>query len=280
MQCRILTPMTVPERFTHFRDMTMLRMSQFKFKPKANAAETVFSCMRPAVRYTLDDIVELPEVIERPMDVFLSPRQKKVYDELRKMACSMIDNREITAANAAAVLSKMLQVSMGYVYTSSHDVVDLDPTHRLDALVDVINSTDRKVLVFSPFTHGLRGIAARLNKEKIESALIDGTIPQKIRGETFSLFQQTDKYKVLNCHPGTMAHGLTLTAADTIVWFGPTTSLEIFEQANARITRIGQKHKQQIVMFQSTPAEKRMYALLRSKQVIQDSILELFELNS
>jgi SNF2 family DNA or RNA helicase len=73
-----------------------------------------------------------------------------------------------------------------------------------------------------------------------------------------------------------MSHGLTLTAADTVIWAGPTTSLETFEQANARVRRIGQAHKQQVIMFQSSPVEKKMYARLRAKQQVQENILELF----
>ncbi len=74
-----------------------------------------------------------------------------------------------------------------------------------------------------------------------------------------------------------MSHGLTLTAADTIIWFAPTTNLETFEQANARIRRIGQKHKQQILMFQATKAERQMYARLRAKQQVQNMLLDMFE---
>jgi SNF2 family DNA or RNA helicase len=73
-----------------------------------------------------------------------------------------------------------------------------------------------------------------------------------------------------------MSHGLTLTAADTVIWYGPTTSLETFEQANARVRRIGQAHKQLVLMLQSSPAEKRIYARLRAKQNVQDDLLAMF----
>ena len=88
-------------------------------------------------------------------------------------------------------------------------------------------------------------------------------------------FQNTSSVKALVAHPVCMSHGLTLTAADTIVWFSPTTSLETFEQANARIRRIGQRHRQQIIMLQSTPAERAIYARLRSKRDAQNNVLEL-----
>jgi SNF2 family DNA or RNA helicase len=74
-----------------------------------------------------------------------------------------------------------------------------------------------------------------------------------------------------------MSHGLTLTAADTIIWAAPITSLEIFLQANARIRRVGQKHKQQVIMLQGSDVEKKAYARLRSKEKVQNLLLEMFE---
>jgi SNF2 family DNA or RNA helicase len=136
------------------------------------------------------------------------------------------------------------------------------------------------VLVFVPFKHALSGIVNRVTQEGIECAGISGDTPQKERDRVFHLFQNTEKFRVIAAHPECMAHGVTLTAADTIVWFAPTTSLEIFEQANARIRRVGQKHKQQVLMFQSTQVEKKVYARLRTKQKVQNTLLDLFANNS
>ena len=275
-QARIVTPHTVPTRFTYFRDAVMTKVSQFRYLPKRDAADTVYDALQPAVRFTLDDVVELPEVIERTVDIDLGKKQGQVYEGMRKHAHTMAENKEITAVNAGAALSKLLQISLGYVYTRTREVVALDNELRLEALIDAINATNRKVLVFCPFTHALTGIADKLKKEKIEFAVVDGSTPQGQRSKTFTLFQSTDKLKVIAAHPNTMSHGLTLTTADTIIWFGPTTSLDTFDQANARIRRIGQKSKQQIIMFQSTAVERKIYAKLRQKQNVQNSILELF----
>jgi SNF2 family DNA or RNA helicase len=73
-----------------------------------------------------------------------------------------------------------------------------------------------------------------------------------------------------------LAHGITLTTANTIVWFAPVTSLETYEQANARIRRVGQKHKQLVLHLQSTPVERRIYKLLQNNQQVQDSFLDMF----
>ena len=279
-QCTIVTPHTVPKHFARFREEVMTRVSQFKWLPRPDAIERAFSAMQPSVRYTLDDILELPDVIERTMDIALGPKQAKVYQQIKQHAHAAILAKEITAVNAGAALSKLLQISTGWVYTRERDVVCLDNDHRLQALIDTIAAAERKVIVFVPFVHALNGIKERLIAEGIDCETVSGDTSRTERDRLFSLFQSTDKVRVIIAHPQCMAHGVTLTSADTIIWFAPTTSLEIFEQANARIRRVGQKHKQLVLMFQATDAERKIYSRLRSKQKVQNSLLEMFEDNS
>jgi SNF2 family DNA or RNA helicase len=276
-QAMIVTPGTVPKRFTHFRDALMQQITQFKYIPKPDAVQRAFDAMQPAVRYTLDDVVELPEIIERTVDVDLGPKQEKIYREMAQHCYSAVQNGEITAANAGALMNKLLQVSTGWVYTKDRQIVPLDNDKRIDALMDGINSTDRKVLVFVPYKHALAGISEALTSEGIEHALVSGDTPAGQRNQIFNLFQNTGKYRVLAAHPQCLAHGITLTAADTVIWFAPLTDLEIYDQANHRIRRVGQKHKQLILHLQSTPVERNIYSMLRSKQKVQSKLLELFE---
>ena len=276
-QCSIITPHTVPKYFNRFRDEVMHKITQFKFAPKEGALDRVYEVMQPSVRYTLDDVVELPDLVERTIDIEMGPKQAKVYKQMEEHAHAMVAANEITAMNAGAVLMKLLQISTGYVYSKDKAVVALDNDERLTALVDMVNSSDRKVIVFAPFVHALDGIAARLTSEGYDIRKVSGATPKSERDEVFNLFQNTGKIKVLVAHPQCMAHGITLTAADTIIWFAPIPNLEIFEQANARIRRVGQKHKQQVLMFQATKAEKKMYAKLRAKQRVQNALLEMFE---
>lgn len=279
-QASILTPNTIPRYYTRFRDDLMLRITPFKFVPKPDAVEKAYAALQPSVRFTLDDILELPPVVHRTVDIGMGVKQEKVYNQIKLNAYAAIANKEITAMNAGAVLSKLLQISTGWVYTRDRGVISLDNDKRLDALVDALEATDHKVIVFVPFVHALEGIAKRLRDEKVDVATISGATPKAERDDVFRAFQNSNRIRVLVAHPQCMAHGITLTAADTIIWFAPTTSLEIFEQANARITRVGQKHKQLVLMFQSTEAEKKMYARLRAKQKTQNLLLDMFAENS
>lgn len=274
---RLVTPSRVPKFFGHYRDELMKKITPFKYHPKPDAVDKAFSTLQPAVRFTLDDVVELPECVERTIDVDMGPKQSKIYKALVDQCYAAVQSHEITAANAGAVMMKLLQVSTGWVYSKDKNIVALDNTKRIEALIDAINATDRKVLVFVPFKHALEGISQALTSEGIEHATVDGDTPIKERSRIFNLFQNTSKYRVIAAHPQCLAHGITLTAADTIIWFAPVTSLEIYDQANHRIRRVGQQHKQLLLHLQSTPVEKKIYKMLQGKQKVQNQLLGLFE---
>jgi SNF2 family DNA or RNA helicase len=277
-QCKIITPSSVPKYKRQAEDMLMTRVSQFILRPKPDAVDTAFRWMQPAVRFALDDVVELPDSISRTIDVELSAQQKEIYHKVATEFQAMVKDKSITALNAGVAMNKLLQIAGGWVYSGSPvQTIKLDNKARIDTLVDLVNSAARKVLVFAPFRHTIQGISEVFSglKEPIEHVVIHGDVAD--RDQIFNLFQNTDKYKVLLAHPQCLAHGLTLTAADTIIWYSPTASLDIYDQANARIRRVGQHHKQQILHIQSTPVERKIYSLLRTKTKIQDQLLEMFE---
>lgn len=298
-QAKIITPHTVPKFFGRFREELMYKATPFQFKPKEGAIERAHQALQPSVRFTLDEVTELPELVERVIDVPMGKRQGEIYKKIRDNAVAMLLEGTISAVNAGVVFNKLLQISCGWVYLSppkvtigvtqkviigvthkqnaNRVVVNLDNQARLDALVEAIHNTEHKVIVFVPYIHAMQGIAECLIKNNIDNATVSGSTPVGERNKIFTLFQDTKKVRVIVAHPQCMAHGLTLTAADTIIWFSPTTSLEIFDQANARIRRVGQKHKQLVLMLQSTAEERRVYARLRSKQKMQADLLGLFE---
>ncbi len=274
-QIRLIRPNNITSSFTHFRDATMLKVSQFRWVPKPSAMQQVRDAMTPAVRFTLDDVLELPEVVIREVEIEQSQKQIEVYREMEKRLTVQMERGEVTAQNAGILLSKLLQVALGWVYTNDGRTWELEASQRLAALEDAIASTDRKVIVFVPYIHALSGVAEHLKNVGIHCETVSGDTPKRKRDEVFGAFQMSLQPRVLVAHPQCMSHGLTLTAADTIVWFGPIPSLEIFEQANARITRIGQKHKQQVLLFCGSKAERHVYTRLRQKQGVQDALLEM-----
>ncbi|HEX6825413.1 MAG TPA: DEAD/DEAH box helicase [Nitrospiraceae bacterium] len=272
-QCKILTPQNVPQYFRHARSLLMTQVSQYKWVPKVNAVDTALSWMQPSVRFALDDVVELPEMISRVSDVEMTEEQTRVYRRLSNEFAVMVNNKRITAANAGVAMNKLLQVGAGYVYTSNPQYVSLDSDPRKDTLLELIEEAPFKLIVFAPWRHLIHGLSELLTKHDIEHATIHGDIPR--REQIFHDFQSTPKYRVLLAHPACIHHGVTLTAATTTIWYSPVTSLEIYEQANARIRRIGQKHKQQFFHLQGTAVERKIYSLLSGKQKLQDAFLAM-----
>jgi SNF2 family DNA or RNA helicase len=146
------------------------------------------------------------------------------------------------------------------------------------ALAQIINDTNNKIIVFANYKHAIEMISEQLTSDGTAHRVVTGDTPHKERSEIFNEFQDNPLGpRMLLAHPVCMAHGLTLTAADTIVWYGPTYDLEIFDQANARFRRVGQKHKQQVIMLCGTKAEAVAYKRLQSKQKMQGALLDMFE---
>ncbi len=276
-QCQIVTPARVPKFRGHARDMLMSHVSNFVWRPKPDAVGTAFGWMQPSCRFSLDDVVELPTLISRVIDTPLSKEQEDAYKRMATGMAALVKDKVITAVNAGVAMNKLLQVAGGWVYTKNPEFVRLDPTPRILALADLIMAAERKVIVPVPYRHMMEGISKILNMKgvDIEHCIVHGdTIG---RDKIFNAFQNTDQYKVMLVDPRCAHHGLTLTAADTIIWYIPITSLEVYDQLNARITRIGQSHKQQILHLQGTPVERKVYSLLRTKTKVQASFLELVE---
>jgi SNF2 family DNA or RNA helicase len=278
---KLITPDTAPPSFNGFRLETMVNINQFKWVPKRDAHEAVARVLQPSVRFNLEDVVELPPCIEREVPAPMSAKQLATYKMLKLHAAALLKEGTITAANGGVVFSKLLQTSIGWVYGDGAKTFDLDNKPRIAALLElieqVIDSTDdqRKCIVFSPFISSMEGVDRVLTKEKIEHANISGATPSGERNRVFNEFQNGSNIKVLNAHPECMSHGITLTAADTIIWFGPVTKLEVYEQANRRIRRVGQTRKQQVIRMVGSEVERLAYRRLAQRQDLQENVLDL-----
>jgi SNF2 family DNA or RNA helicase len=280
-QARIISPALAPKYQKQAKDLLMTQMSQYVWKPKANAVETAYAMLQPSIRHALDDVTELPEMIIRPVtEVPLSKQQAEVYGKIKRELVAMVHDKTITAHNAGVALNKLIQVASGWVYSKAPAFVKLDAEPRITALLDMVESCSHKVIVFVPFRHAIEGISEIFKSREVDHCVIHGDVGADDRALLINAFQTTDQYKVLLAHPGCVHHGLTLTAADTIIWYSPVLSLDVYTQACARIRRAGQKHKQQIFRLQATPVESRCYHLLRTKEALQDQLLQMLEDNT
>lgn len=276
-QCRLLTPNAVPKFFGRFKRETMRQVSQFTWIPQPDALDKVYAAMQPAVRFRRDDCLELPPVSYVGRLTPLSPLQDQVYKKLIKVLRVSFAQGEVTAANEGVLFSKLLQIGSGFVYTKDKGIVDLDPKPRLKELMEVIDQSVGKVIVFVDFIHAVKRVTEVLKASGYAPALVTGETSKSDRDRIFGAFQNEAKPRILVAHPKCMAHGLTLTSASTIVWYTPTTSLETYEQACARITRPGQTQKSLIVHLTGTAIEAKLYKRLQKRAKLQGSLLEMFE---
>lgn len=274
---KLVNPQGVPRFFGAFRDQVMRKVTQFKWAPKASASETVHRVLQPAIRFTKEECLDLPDMLYVTREVPLTKQQHKYYEAIRKQMVATAAGEQITAVNAASMLNKLLQIAQGAVYTTERDVVEFDVRNRFNELLDVVHGTTHKVIVFVPFRHVLERLENDLAKEGVSTVLIHGGTAASIRAQYIKQFQTEQAPKVILIIPQAAAHGITLTRADTVVWWGPVTSAELYLQGNARAHRAGQRNSVTVVRLQGSPVEKRIYALLDGKLDMHQALVQLYE---
>lgn len=273
---RLVNPDNVPRYFGQFRDKVMFKVTQFKWQPKADAKDTVHAALQPAIRFEKDQCLDLPPVTHVEREAPLTPQQQVYYKKLKKDMLLEAAGESITAVNAATSLNKLLQISGGAVYSDTGEVIEFDVKNRLNAVLEVVEESTHKVLVFVPFTHTIELLREHLEKHNISCDVINGKVPVNRRSDIVDRFQSKPDPHVLIIQPQAASHGLTLTAANTIVWYAPVTSVETYLQANARIDRPGQHNPMTIVQIQGSDVERKMYSMLHSNVDNHSKIIDLY----
>ena len=274
---KLCVPDTTPMLYAGFRESVMYQLTRFKWIPKPTAEATVHRLLQPAIRFTKDECLDLPEVTHVSRYAPLSPQQSRYYKQLKKEMLIEAAGEEISAVNAASNLTKLLQISCGAVYTDAGNVVEFDVSNRLSTVLEVIEEATHKVLVFAPFTHTLTLLKDYLTKNGVTSEIIDGSVSVNKRTEAFKQFQEAENPKVLLIQPQAAAHGVTLTAANVVIWYAPVTSIESYLQANARVHRQGQKNPVTVVHIEGSPVETSLYDMLQRKLDFHTRIIELYK---
>jgi SNF2 family DNA or RNA helicase len=276
---KLCVPHKVPRHVGAFKDSVMFNVSRFKWMPKSDSAEKVHNCLQPAIRFTKKECLDLPEVTYVDREALLTPQQVKYYNMLKKDFLVESEGEEISAANAAVNLNKLLQISGGAVYSDSGATIEFDVSNRLSVVEEVIHESSNKVLIFVPFTHTITILKEYLVSKNIPSEVIYGEVNVTKRNEIFNIFQTkgNNELKVLIVQPKAASHGVTLTAADTVIWYAPVPSAETYLQANARIDRKGQRNPMTVVHITGSAVEKKLYAMLRGKLDAQTKLVDLYK---
>jgi len=274
---KLVNPAGVPRFFGAWRDKVMHQITRFKWVPKPTNKTDVYNALQPAIRFEKADCLDLPDLVYQTREVPLTYQVDKYYRALKKEMLITAAGEQISAVNAAAMLSKLLQISGGAMYTDTKEVVEFDVSPRLNALMEVLDETQHKVIVFVPYTHTIQLVGKFLTQQGVVNEVINGAVPARERSEIINRFQTQTNPRVLIIQPQAASHGVTLTAADTVVFWSPVMSVETYLQCIARIDRVGQKNSMTVVHLQGSEAERRVYAMLQGKVDSHESLVELYK---
>lgn len=262
-------------RSAYFRPDKMNGQIVYSYKPLPGAEERIYGKISDiTISMKAADHLKMPELVSLRYPVRLSDSERKIYDAMREELVLQIPGGEITAANAAALSGKLCQLANGAIYD---DEGTAKPVHdrKLDALEDIIESMNGKpLLVAYWFRHDLERIKARLHKLHIPFSRLDT--------ETSIRRWNAGEIPVALIHPASAGHGLNLqSGGSTLVWFGLTWSLELYQQTVARLWRQGQSSN--TVVIQHIVAEdtidERILAALRRKDAAQSALIEAVKAN-
>lgn len=241
----------------------------FSYKPLPGAEEQIYDKISDiTISMKAADFLPMPERIESEYAVYLSEEEREKYDALKQEMVLQLPGEEITAANAASLSGKLSQLANGAIYTEEKDVITVHD-RKLDALEDIIEAAAGKpILVAYWFQHDLQRITERLEALKVSYARISSpcSIEMWNRGE----------FAVGLIHPASAGHGLNLQeGGSTLVWFGLTWSLELYQQTNARLWRQGQKSNTVVIqhIVAKDTVDERILKALTEKNNTQEALI-------
>lgn len=262
-----------------FKGRTMFQVGMYKWVPRAGANEVVAKVLTPAIRYALEDCVDLPEMTYQTRHAELTAAQKKaMVDFKRDMLLMMQSGEKITAANEAVLRHKFIQLACGEVYDQNHKAHHIDCGPRMAVLQEALDEDAGKILVFAPLTSVINMIKVTLKKQSI--AVVNGHVPPNQRNDIFRMFRQEREPRIILADPTSMQHGLNLAVGGkchTIIWYAPVDKTETWLQANRRIRRPDQKEVQRIIRIAAHPIEREMYRRAETNESFQGLMLKMME---
>lgn len=239
----------------------------FSYKPRPGAEKAIYNAIVDvAVSLKATDHIKMPERIDNFIQLKMTKNIRAIYDEMERNYLVSIDEEQITAASAAVVSNKLLQMANGAVYDENRRVIHIHDM-KLEALEEIIEENEGKpIMVLYNYQHDYERLMRRFEKMK----------PRELDTAKDKADWDEGKIPLLLAHPASMGHGLNLQAGGhIIVWFGLTYSLENYLQANARLYRQGQKDTVIInhLVVEDTEDVNAMMRLT-SKRVNQDELIE------
>ena len=237
----------------------------FSYKPRPDAEEEIYRRISDiTISMKCTDHLNMPELISTQCEVVLSDDERKQYERLKSELVLTLSDEEITIPNAASLTNKLSQLANGAIYDDAKHVVEFH-CKKLDALEDIIESANgNPILVAYWFKHDLERIRKRFTVREIKTSqdIIDWN---------------AGKIPVAMIHPASAGHGLNLqSGGSTLVWFGLTWSLELYQQTNARLWRQGQTSGTVVIQHIITKGtiDERILKALSKKELTQNALID------
>lgn len=254
-------------------------LQAWQWKDRAEASSLIKMVMQPNIRYRKEDVLDLPPVLWSRRESELSAAQSKLYKKLRNDMIALTDNGQVVEAlQQSALIGKLFQVALGMVITESGKVDRVDNKPRLAVLEELILESERKTVVFCSYTAALDDLVDHLNKKKIPTDKVDGSVTGLARERIFDDFQNKDNLKVLVAHPKTTAYGVELAAADQMIFNGPILSgVHTYMQGVERLSSGKQTAGRiSIIQLTATDEERAFFSALDSKMSVAEATAKLF----
>ncbi len=252
------------------------RKEMVQWEDRDGAEEVTFSLLADiTVRHHFQDCIDIPDNMQYTLPYKLSPKQMRAYQEMAMTQITALGKlKVVTAINAAAVRTKLLQIASGAVYehTGKYHLVD---TGRYELVMDLVEERKHSI-VFFLWQHQRDYIIAEAKKRGISCCVYDGSASPKVRNQMIADYQ-AGFYQLFLAHPASAAHGLTLTRATATIWPSATDNLEHFVQGNKRAFRNGQTQKTEtIVVIAPGTCEEKLYDRMLVKNERMTNLLDLF----
>lgn len=278
-QAKVVNPYnpSIPKYFKQFEALVEMKVGPFTSIQLPHAEQRVSEVLSPAIRFKRDECIDIPPCQYLTHVVQVSDEQAAAYKKMKDDLLIEYSEGLITAANAAVKAMKLLQIAAGSVKDDEGNSVKLDSSNRDEFLWNIFEQTGKtKLVVASAFRADIAHLHSYFTKKGVKAAVIFGGVDHDVRAQHIKNFQEGD-LQVLIIQPQSAAHGITLTAANHLVWYSLVPSGEVHLQFNGRITRAGQTKKQTIHYLIGTQAEKRILGILTGKMNMSMSVLEMFE---
>lgn len=246
----------------------------------SDAGQRVMEVLQPAIRYKKADIISLPPVLKQRRSCELSAAQRKVMQALRSEGAALLESGAvITAVNGGVLYGKMLQCALGFAVQKDGTVVDLPHEDRTQTIVECIQETTRKVVVFISYKHAIRQRCEEIRKAGMTCEFIDGSVTGKARADILHRFQTEPDPHVLICQPVTTSFGVEMSAADTLIFDGPVLAGGFtYTQALERLSSARQTAESiSVISVLSEGAERKAWDSLDNTHKLGYNIAKLFE---